>query len=92
MEAPTAKMNLSYFGQHDDRSVPNDKLYYVRKGNYPFAFYLKGVNIDAFKDNILMYSNEKKAIDKFFLDFIEWSTSKGTKKKDWYKHPVKAEQ
>lgn len=88
MEAPTAKMNTSYFGTQDDKSDPENKLYYVRNGNYPFAFYLSGVSIDAFKDNILLHANEKKAIDVFFPEFIEWSTSKGAKNKDWYLHPV----
>ena len=88
MEAPTAKMNTSYFGTQDDKSDPENKLYYVRNGNYPFAFYLSGVSIDAFKDNILLRANEKKAIDVFFPEFIEWSTSKGAKNKDWYLHPV----
>ena len=91
MEAPTAKMNTSYFGTQDDKSDPANKLYYVRGGNYPFAFFLSGVSIDAFKNNILLRSNEKKAIDVFFPEFIEWSTSKGSKNKKWYLHPATVE-
>jgi LruC domain-containing protein len=88
MEAPTEKMNTSYFGMFSDKSQPEKGLYYVGVGNYPFAFYLSGVSIDAFKDNILLRANEQKPIDEFFPKFIEWSTSNGKKSKDWYLHPV----
>lgn len=87
MEAPTSKMNTSYFGTQDDKSNLSQKLYFVREGNYPFAFYLSGVSIDAFKNNILLRKNEKTPIDVFFPEFIEWSTSKGSKNKNWYLHP-----
>ena len=87
MEAPTAKMDMSFFGKYDDASDPANGLYYVRKGDYPFAFYLSGVSIDAFKNNILVRANEKKPINELFRDFLEWSQSKGAKKKDWYLHP-----
>ena len=83
MEAPTEKMNTSYFGMFSDMSEPEQGLYYVGSGNYPFAFYLSGVSIDAFKDNILLRANEQKAIDEFFPKFIECK-----KCKDWYLHPV----
>ena len=84
MEAPTAKMNTSYFGQNDDCSDPAKGLYFVRQGNYPFAFYLKGANIDVFKETILKRENESKPIDKLFPRFLEWSTSGGTTNQDWY--------
>ena len=88
MEAPTDKMNMTYFGKDSDMSDPENGLYYVGEGSYPFAFYLSGVSIDAFKDNILNRENEKKAIDVFFPGFLEWSTSNGKNNKDWYLHPV----
>ena len=88
MEAPTSKMNTSYFGKQDDKSDLENKIYYVRDGNYPFAFYLSGVSIDSFKDNILKRENEKKPIDQLFPKFIGWSTSNGKENTDWYK-PVK---
>lgn len=86
-ETPTAKMNMSYFGTEDDKSDLSKKLYYVGSSNYPFAFKLAGVGIDAFKNTILKRANESKAIDVFFPDFLEWSKSNGAKKKDWYLHP-----
>lgn len=84
MEAPTAKMNTSYFGAGDDCSDSSKGLYFVREGNYPFAFYLHGVNISVFENTILKRENESKRIDEFFPGFIEWSTSKGTTNQDWY--------
>jgi LruC domain-containing protein len=84
MEAPTAKMNKSYFGTGDDCSDPSKGLYFVREGNYPFAFYLHGVTINVFENTILKRENESKRIDEFFPGFLEWSTSNGTKNQDWY--------
>ena len=94
MEAPTAKMEMSYFGTGDDASDPDNNLFYVRTGDYPFAFFLSGVDVSVFKKTILVgdmwkkAGNESRPIDEFFPDFLEWSQSKGTKKKDWYKHPA----
>ena len=84
MEAPTAKMNTSYFGKGDDRSIPNKGLYFVRQGNYPFAFYLKGADINAFKETILKRENESIPINEFFPGFLDWSTSGGITNQDWY--------
>lgn len=84
MEAPTAKMNTSYFGKGDDRSNPNKGLYFVRQGNYPFAFYLKGADINAFKETILKRENESIPINEFFPGFLDWSTSGGITNQDWY--------
>ena len=84
MEAPTAKMNTSYFGTSDDCSDPSKGLYFVREGNYPFAFYLAGVNISVFENTILKRENESKHIDELFPDFLEWSSSHGATNQDWY--------
>lgn len=84
MEAPTAKMNTSYFGKEDDCSDPSKGLYFVREGNYPFAFYLAGANISVFEETILKRSNESKRIDELFPGFLEWSTSGGTTNQNWY--------
>ena len=84
MEAPTTKMNLNYFGTEDDCSEPGKGLYFVRSGNYPFAFHLKGANISVFEETILKRDNEKKRIDELFPDFLEWSTSGGKTNQNWY--------
>lgn len=84
MEAPTAKMNKDYFGKDDDCSDPDSGLYFVREGNYPFAFYLKCADINAFKETILKRENESIPINEFFPDFLNWSKSGGTTNQDWY--------
>ena len=87
MEAPTTKMNTSYFGKGDDRSNPADGSYFVRQGNYPFGFYLKNADISAFEETILKRENESISIDKFFPGFLDWSISGGTTNQDWYLRP-----
>ena len=87
MEAPTVKMNTSYFGKDDDCSDLIHKQYFVRQGNYPFAFYLKNADIEAFKETILKRENESIPIDQFFPGFLDWSTSGGTTNQDWYLRP-----
>ena len=84
MEAPTDKMKTSYFGTEDDCSDPSKGLYFVRQGNYPFAFYMHGVNISLFENTILKRENESKRIDELFPGFLDWSTSGGTTNQDWY--------
>ena len=88
-EAPTNKMNKSYFGKGDDCSNPSAKKYFVRHGDYPFAFYMDNARIDYFTDNILKRANESKPIDTFFPEFIGWSKSNGKNYQDWYLHPRK---
>ena len=87
---PTKKMNMSYFGTVNDKSNPSvvkkngQKMYYVSGDEYPFAFCLEGVTIDAFKETTLKRENESKPIDTFFPGFIEWSKSGGKSNLDWY--------
>ena len=87
MEAPTARMNTSYFGQNDDCSDPIHELYFVRQGNYPFALYLKGADINIFKETILKRENESIPIDQFFPGYLDWSISGGETNQDWYLKP-----
>lgn len=87
-EAPTAKMNFNYFGTADDASVPDDGIFFVRSADYPFAFFLYGVNIDAFKNTILLRKNESKKINELYPDFLKWSTSKGLEGTGWYLSPA----
>ena len=91
---PTKKADTSLFGTQADRSDPNVKkkngqrMYYVGEGEFPFAFYLEGVEIDEFKATTLKLENESKPIDTFFPQFIDWSKSKGKTNPDWYLHPA----
>jgi len=88
-EAPTSKMNMSYFGTQDDTSDPASGTYYTCHGNYPFAFYLSNARIDYFEETTLKRENESVPMGQFFPQFIEWSTSKGKKNADWYLHPTR---
>lgn len=88
--SPTNKADMSLFGTKADKSDPSvtkkngQKMYYVGSGEFPFAFYLEGVSIDAFKETILKRENESKRIDTFFPEFLEWSISEGKKNSEWY--------
>ena len=94
---PTKKADTSLFGTQADRSDPNVKkkkgqrMYYVGEGEFPFAFYLEGVEIDEFKATTLKLENESKRIDQFFPDFLEWSISEGMKYSEWYLNYVSSE-
>ena len=61
-------------------------LYFVREGNYPFAFCLKGADISVFEETILKRENESISIDQFFPGFLNWSESGGKTNQDWYLH------
>jgi LruC domain-containing protein len=88
-ESPTSNVDTSLFGTMVDKSNPSvtrngKKMYYVGSGEFPFAFYLEGVSIDAFKETVLKRENESKRIDTFFPEFLEWSISEGKKNSGWY--------
>lgn len=82
--APTAKMNQVYFGEGDDASNPLQGIYYVRNGNYPFAFFLSGANENNLS-KLLDRSNEAKSIDQLYPGYNTWVDSNGTSATDWYK-------
>ncbi len=88
-EAPTSKMIMGYFGTVDDKSDPLQDKYYVRNGNYPFAFYLHGVNIDSFRETLLARENESIMISDLYPDFLPWVISSGAEHTDWYLNPKK---
>lgn len=81
----TAIKNVRFFGTEDDLSNPDAGIYYVRAGNYPYAFYLANGDIESFKNTLLNPSYEKQPVDTVYPRFIEWSTSKGASAADWYK-------
>ena len=87
-EAPTSKMDTSLFGTADDLSVPAEDKYYVRSGDYPFAFFLSGVTVENFKNTLLNKDYESTKINVLYPKFLEWSKSKGEKSADWYLYPA----
>ncbi len=84
-ETPTSKINKTHFGQGDDASKPDRRIYYVRKGNYPFAFFLSRAT-ESDLSKLLDGNNERKAINLLYSGYDEWVTSNGEKNKDWYKN------
>lgn len=84
-ETPTSKINKTHFGQGDDASKPDRDIYYVRKGNYPFAFFLSRAT-ESDLSKLLDGNNERKAINLLYSGYDEWVTSNGEKNKDWYKN------
>lgn len=75
---------MSFFGTEDDLSDPSKNLWYVRAGNYPFAFYLAGGDINKFKNTLLNSAYERHPIDEIYPKFLDWATSNGQKSPDWY--------
>ena len=83
-EKPTSKMDISYFQKGDDTSNPSQNIYYVREGNYPFAFFLSGANENDIQ-KLLDVNNEKKPIDLLYKGYNGWVKSNGKDNQNWYK-------
>lgn len=83
-EKPTSLMDDSYLGQDADASKPEDGIYYVRGGNYPFAFFLAGAN-EQDLGKLLEPANESRAIDQLYNGYNGWVESNGSSNQDWYK-------
>ena len=81
---PTSKMNFGYFKTGDDCSQPDKGIFYVRKGNYPFAFFLAGATDEDLKP-MLDPDNESTPINELYSGYSGWVTGNGTTNTDWYK-------
>lgn len=81
---PTSKMNFGYFNTGDDCSQPDKDIFYVRKGNYPFAFFLAGATDEDLKP-MLDPDNESTPINELYSGYSDWVTNNGTTNNDWYK-------
>jgi len=90
-EPGSDKMNEAYYGQDDDRSDKSQNRFFVRTGNYPFAFCLEGVDIEPFKNTLLRGRYESWLINTLYNEFLPWSISKGADNKYWYLHPSVSE-
>lgn len=90
-EAPTSKMNTSYFGTEDDKSVPAEGKYFVRHSDFPFAFYLDGVSIASFQNTLLDRQYERVMINNLYPTFLRWVRTNGAECADWYLHPFNAQ-
>ncbi|MDL2247487.1 LruC domain-containing protein [Bacteroides sp. OttesenSCG-928-J23] len=80
---PTSRASLTYFGTEDDRSNPDNNIYYVagQGNNYPFAIHLSGV--DKFT-----VPTETQSIDITYPAYNKWVESGFQNNKDWYLNPV----
>ena len=81
---PTPKMNFDYFGKGDDLSKPADGIYYVRAGNYPYALFLDGQQIDKMS-KIFDIENEGFTLDMMYPKYTKWVETEGKENPDWYK-------
>lgn len=83
-ETPTPWVAKSFFHTEDDLSDLTQGIYYVREGNYPFAFFLVGATENDIS-KLLESENESKAIDEVYPKYKNWVTSGGSTNQDWYK-------
>lgn len=85
MQKPTSKVDYSFFGKNDDRSVPEKGIYYVsdKESIYPFAFYLSNANLKDIEVLTDFEHNERRPISNLYPNFINWAKN-GTNA-DWYK-------
>src|SRR5574344_1837826 len=83
-QEPTPKMNYEYFGKGDDLSKPEQGIYYVRHGNYPYALFLSGHQIDKM-GKIFDIANEGKTLEKMYPNYTKWVETEGKENKEWYK-------
>ncbi len=74
---PTNKMNASFFGTMDDRSVPAEGKYYITQQKLPWTLHF----LEKFA-----YPLEKKAINAGYTKFNLWAESGGAQYPDWYKN------
>lgn len=64
---PTKKVNGDLWHEEDDCSEPDQNIYYIRSGHYPFAINMVDVKADEF-----VIPEEKKAVDVTYPNFIKW--------------------
>ncbi len=72
---PTSKMNLTYFGQYQDRTNPSTGKYFKTADNLPW-----GINVDS----SIPFPTERTDISEAYLNFIDWATSGGGSSINWF--------
>ena len=79
---PTARVNPIFFGAQDDRSKPEEGLFYVGAEDniYPFSIHVAGVTE-------FFIPEEGLKINESYPRFTNWVESKMTEDNDWYKYP-----
>lgn len=79
--------NGTLFGTGDDRSVPNQGIYYRSVGYYPFA--INVADVDNLVLNSPKYEGVAHPISSTYPKFVDWVKNQGSTSKDWYKSPSK---
>lgn len=74
---PTTKVGLDLFHTGNDLSEPDNGIYYIAAGKYPFAIHL--IDAETFS------TTETEAVDKTYPAYTKWVESNGVQNKDWYK-------
>lgn len=83
---PTTKAITDLWGTSDDLSDPSKGIYYVRKGNYPFALEISWDSKYG-KVTDFVVPREKESIEKTYPDFTKWVDSGGKNYTDWFLKP-----
>lgn len=84
---PTKKANTTLWGTSDDKSAPDQNIYYVRAGNYPFAFDIRWDSSKHGSPTKFVVPEEKLSIEKTYPKFVNWVESNGKKDVDWFLYP-----
>lgn len=76
---PTSLFDTKLFATEDDKSDPDNKLYYVAEKGYVFAVDVASLDYK--------WCPESVSIETAYPQYKTWAESLGTKQKDWYKNP-----
>jgi len=76
---PTSLFDTKLFGTENDKSDPDNNLYYVSEKGYVFA-----VDVASLE---FKWCPESVSIETAYPQYGPWAESLGTKQKDWYKKP-----
>lgn len=81
---PTQRLNYELLGALDDRSIPEQGLYYIGSKDkiYPFSLHVAGVNE-------FFIPQEHQEIGVTYPKFIDWVNSGMVDHNDWYMYPDK---
>lgn len=81
------KLHKELFGTGDDKSEPENRIWYRTGGYYPFALNIVGE--DELDFNKPGHEGPNHNISKTYPDFVKWVDYFGRGYNDWYKKPAK---
>lgn len=83
----------NWFGKSDDKSSPDQKLYFItflkndNNQQLPFAIHILNTGNSEI-DKPYVISREGTRIDNYYPKFINWINTKGVEDADWYLYPI----